>query len=355
MNTLTAGRMLNIASRVSSEQFTDPIERIGHIAREEAAKKVFADFDAARKARNVGSILLAVEKVRSNTTEVLDAAVAMAANYERDYPGTPELMAITRGRVRQRSEINAFFVAVQHGITLGAEQQTPSRTTDYIIGSWVGFFDGLRAGRYCSDLAASTLKLGKPLLVSDKEVSTSDDASHGGSTSEDGDDSDSKTRRREKAKERRKKSKERRKAGSTRASDGGGNRSSGGGGAAAARAGPLCRKGVHFPCSKTVVGPRLGVTCSATGPCRFCNKKGHWAGECPVGWAKDGHALPGYSENGKRYVDDWDAEKNPKKDCARLWLKFLRSKKHFPAGGVAALESRAPAFADFQAWVGKAQ
>jgi hypothetical protein len=74
-----------------------------------------------------------------------------------------------------------------------------------------------------------------------------------------------------------------------------------------------------------------------------------------VGWAKDGHALPGYSENGKRYVDDWDAEKNPKKDCARLWLKFLRSKKHFPTGGVAALESRAPAFADFQAWVGKAQ
>ena len=43
------------------------------------------------------------------------------------------------------------------------------------------------------------------------------------------------------------------------------------------------------------------------------------------------------------------------KDCAKLWLKFLRNKKHFPAGGVAALESRAPAFADFQAWVGKAQ
>jgi hypothetical protein len=193
-------------------------------------------------------------------------------------------------------------------------------------------------------------------LVSDKEASTSVNVSHGCSTSEDGDDSDSKTLRREEVQERRKKSKERRKAGSARASDGGGNRSSGDGDAAATRASPLCRKSVHFPCSKAVVGPKLGVTCSATGPYRFCNEKVHWAGQCPVGWAKDGRALPGYyTENGKRYVDEWDAEKNPMKDCAKLWLKFLRSKKHFPAVSITALEHRAPTFADFQAWVGKAQ
>jgi hypothetical protein len=58
-----------------------------------------------------------------------------------------------------------------------------------------------------------------------------------------------------------------------------------------------------------------------------------------VGWAKDCRALPGYyTENGKRYVDEWDAEKNPMKDCAKLWLKFLRSKKHFPVVSITALE-----------------
>ena len=110
----------------------------------------------------MGSILLAVETVRSNATEVLDAAVAMAVSYERDFPGTPELIAITHGRIRQRSEINAFFVAVYHCITLGAERQTSSLPTEYIIGSWVCFFNGLHVGSYGSDLTASTLMCGKP-------------------------------------------------------------------------------------------------------------------------------------------------------------------------------------------------
>ena len=74
-----------------------------------------------------------------------------------------------------------------------------------------------------------------------------------------------------------------------------------------------------------------------------------------MAWAEDGQQLPGWSENGKRYVDDWDPDKNPKKKCARNWVKFLKSRRHFPGGGITALEHKAPTLADFEAWVGKAQ
>ena len=300
---------------------------------------MFAEFDTAFRARNMGGILLAVEKVKSNAAEVLSAAVETAMQYESEFPRTPELAALTAGRTRQKGELNSFFAAVTRGASSGA-----------------GFFDVLRAGRYCADLTASTLKRGRK-TISDKELSTSNDDSHGASTSDDGDASDARTRRREKEKARKKERKQKARDATKRSADGGGGsaRSQGGSGAQPARLGPLCRKGVHYPCSRTIIGPKLGVKCSPNGICRTCNKDGHWAGECPVSWAQAGQALPGYSDNGKRFVDDWDADKNPKNECAKLWVKFLRNKKHFPGGGAAALEPKAPTLADYEAWVGAAQ
>jgi hypothetical protein len=65
--------------------------------------------------------------------------------------------------------------------------------------------------------------------------------------------------------------------------------------------------------------------------------------------------LSGYSPNGKRYKEDWDADRNPRVDCIKEWVKFLKNKKHFPNGGKAATEPHAPALSDFEAWVGQAQ
>jgi hypothetical protein len=354
MNCVQAGRMLNISLRVSSEQFTGQVERIAHAAREETFKKVFTEFDTAFRARNMGGILLAVEKVKSIAAEVLSAAVETAMQYESEFPRTPELAALTAGRTRQKGELNAFFASVTRGASTGAESQPAAEASVYLMGFWAGFFDGLRAGRYCADLTASTLKRGRK-TTSDKERSTSNDDSHGASTSDDGDASDARSRRREKARKKERKQKARENARHSVDGGGGSARSPGGGGAQSARLGPLCRKGVHFPSSRTIIGAKLGVKCSANGICRACSKEGHWAGECPVTWARAGQALPGYSENGKRFVDDWDAEKNPKKDCAKLWVKFLKSKKNFPGGGIAALEPKAPTLADYEAWVGAAQ
>ena len=44
-----AGRMLNVASRVSSAAFNDQVEKIAHNAREEANKTLYAEFDDARR------------------------------------------------------------------------------------------------------------------------------------------------------------------------------------------------------------------------------------------------------------------------------------------------------------------
>ena len=50
-----------MALQVLSKAFTDPVEKTAHNVREEADKKLFAQFDTAWRAHNMGGILLSVE------------------------------------------------------------------------------------------------------------------------------------------------------------------------------------------------------------------------------------------------------------------------------------------------------
>lgn len=348
-------RMLNVALRVSSDAFTGQLERIAHNAREEEDKRLFDQFDAALKEHNIGSILLAVEKAKNQATMVIEGAVATAILWEHDHP-CEELKAIVAGRKRQLGELNTFFVAISRGVTTGASAQAADKSNTYIVGAWAGFFEGLRAGRYSSTHTASTLKRGRKHAGSDKEHSSSiDDSRRALSDGDGGFDSDARPKQRRKNTKDRN-GKERKKE--TKSGSGGGSSmraGSAGGASSSTVSGARCRRGVHFPCSVSIIGPKLGAKCSAAGPCKFCKKTGHWSGECPVGWADDGHTLPGYSVNGLRFKEDWDAQKNPRKVCAKAWVKFLKNKSRFPSGGSAALEPRAPALSDFEKWVGSAQ
>jgi hypothetical protein len=75
------------------------------------------------------------------------------------------------------------------------------------------------------------------------------------------------------------------------------------------------------------------VPCSANGPCRHCQKFGHWSGECPLGWFNAGTTLPGYSDRGKRFIDEWDTAYNPRKATAQAWVTFvLQCSKTFLVG-----------------------
>ena len=139
--------------------------------------------------------------------------------YESEISRTAELAALTAGRTRQKGELNSFFAAVTRGASSGADSLPAAEASVYLMGFWTGFFDGLRAGRYCADLTASTLKRGRK-TTSDKERSTSNDDSHGVFTSDDGEASDARARRREKA--RKKEGKQKARDTARRPADGGG-------------------------------------------------------------------------------------------------------------------------------------
>ena len=141
VDTVQAGRMLNVALRVSSDAFTGQLERIAHNAREEEDKRLFDQFDAALKEHNIDSILLAVEKAKNQATMVIEGAVATAILWEHDHP-CEELKAIVAGRKRQLGELNTFFVAISRGVTTGASAQAADKSNTYIMGAWAGFSRG---------------------------------------------------------------------------------------------------------------------------------------------------------------------------------------------------------------------
>ena len=60
---------------------------------------------------------------------------------------------------------------------------------------------------------------------------------------------------------------------------------------------------------------------------------------------------PGYRPSGRSIAGKWDSDKNPKKEIAREWVRFLQDKDFLR---VPALEPNAPSFAAFQGCVGKA-
>jgi hypothetical protein len=336
-----AGRILSVALRTHSDLFVEQVEVLARQHRSAIDEKLFGRIDKAFKESNFGAVLVCAGGARQYATTILARAVAEAEGWSRQF-NILEAKEVLVGRQRQHREVAGFFSAVERGIVTDQQGQSSDANKEpFAMGACKGFFDELRAGRYNTELTKSTMKRGKALRGGDCAMSASSDKS-GSSFS----DSDSSCRALTRG--RRRESKKRK----------GGGKSSGRG---KGRDGSTrdskvkCEFQAHFPCSKAIIGPELGVECSASGACRHCNKRGHWSGECPVGWAKAVACLPGYSEQGKRYVGEWDADRNPTKHTTKAWLDFLKSEKYFPGGGVAALERGALSLAYFRRWVGKAQ
>jgi hypothetical protein len=96
-----------------------------------------------------------------------------------------------------------------------------------------------------------------------------------------------------------------------------------------------CQLQGHFPSSTSILGPKLGVECSASGPRRHCKKKGHWSGECSAHWATNQMCFPvtgRFSAQRQTHGGPlrvfWDGVKKPVKETARAWVKFLQNRKH---------------------------
>ena len=343
MNYMQAGRMLSVALRMYSDAFTAQLEQMARTHRSDLDEKLFSAIDAATRNRDIGSILLCVGSARQYAADILDSAYNGASEWQRDFH-IPESQAVLDGRTRQVAEFPTFFQAVQKSIDAACATQASQDQKDvFARGAWLGFFDGLRTGRHSAELIKNTMKRGRSTSGAARQNPSSSERS--GSSKSDSDDSSGgggrKTRKRKKQKERRD---------AARAKGG----SDGRDGSHGKASGPRCKFQIHFPCSKSILGPKLGVECSAAGPCRHCQKQGHWSGECPTFWATQGTRLPGYKESGSRILGRWDGDKNPKKETTKEWVRFLQDKQNFPSGGVPASEPGAPSLAAFQAWIGKA-
>jgi hypothetical protein len=249
-----------------------------------------------------------------------------------------------RGANASEGGVPYVFQAIQKSIEIACGAQASSEQRDtFTRGAWLGFFDGLRAGRHSAELIKSTMKRGRSTSGNARQHPSSSERS--GSSKSDSDDTSGGGGRKRKKK---KKAQERRDL--ARAKGGKDGRD----GSLGKATGPRCRFQVHFPCSKAILGPKLGVECTASGPCRHCQKKGHWSGECPLYWTTKGMRLPGYRPSGNRILGAWDDDKNPRKEAARDRVRFLQDKQNFPNGGIPASEPGAPSLAAFQAWIGKA-
>ena len=339
---LRAGRMLNIAGRNSTAAFSSPMETLARDSRKAQEEVIFSEFDSAFRHKNLAQILLSAEHIKTFHRKTLDSSTSQAELWveQHNIPLTQEVLA---GRKQQQNEFNDFFASITLWIQLGSAAQSSEDRNTYIIGAWSGFFQGLRSSHFCQDFTAATLARGKSSAEAAQTTSTSS------SDSDEGDSTISAADRRSdrrSAKDAKRKSRK-----VTAPAPGGGKAGSGFKGP-----GPKVVFQKHYHCSATILGPKLGVACSASQACRHCSKMGHWSGECAEGWYNTLKVqLPGYSKEGKRLTSQWDANKNPRRACARDWVRFLKSKKHFPEGGLPALEQGAPSLSTYESWAGKAQ
>jgi hypothetical protein len=354
VNCVQAGRRLSVALRTSSDLFTEPLELLARQNRIQTDEKLFAKFDAAFNSGDIGTVMICSMEAQQHAQLIIDGALAEARSWDARF-GYPIIKDIIAGRARQQIEVQSLFAAVQRSISASAERQNGEAAhKQYTLGGWAGFFEGMRSGQQNSAQDKLIMRRGKRAGAAGKGGSCDSDRSF--SSLSDSDDSAREKKRRERRREKEKKKKK-----DQALNDGGGRADgrvkpgAGTDGGSGRGSGVKCKFQIHFPCSKTIIGPHLGVDCTAGGKCRYCKKPMHWSGECPVGWAKAGLSMPGYSDGGKRWRGEWDSDKNPTKSTTIEWVKFLKSKKNFPGGGAPALEHSAPSLADFEKWVSKAQ
>ena len=338
---IQVGRRLNIAGRNSTSAFNSPMESLARESRKSEEDRIFAEFDAAFETKNLAEILLSAEHIKTFHYKILESSVTQAEAWaeQHNITLTQEVLA---GRKRQQGEFNDFFAAINLWVQLGAAAQTAAKRDTYIIGAWSGFFQGLRSSHFCQDFTEATLARGQGLTAATSKSSPIQ--------SSDSEDCDFASEHRAKKRTERTEAKKKRKTAPSNTS------SSGGGKAGVGGRGPKVVFQKHFHCSDTIIGPKLGVSCSAIHACRHCGKMGHWSGECGKGWYDELKVqLPGYSKEGRRLLNQWDDNKNPRQACAREWVKFLQTKKNFPDGGLLALEQGAPSLSAYVTWAGKAQ
>ena len=58
---------------------------------------------------------------------------------------------------------------------------------------------------------------------------------------------------------------------------------------------------------------------------------GHYKGECLTAWGRLGHAIPGWTKDGKRSPGEWSGGE-PRRKVFKEWVKFLQDGTCVPKG-----------------------
>ena len=174
MNFVLAGRMLSVALRTHSDAFTTQREQLARRHRTLEDERLSGSFDAASKDRDIGRLLGCAYSAKQYASDILDSAVTSATECHQNFK-IQESKSVLEGRTRQRAELPTFFQAIQKSIETGCNAQTTTdQRASYKRGAWLGFFEGLRAGRHSAELIKSTMKRGHRVSSSAQHGSSSD-------------------------------------------------------------------------------------------------------------------------------------------------------------------------------------
>ena len=284
------GRQVQIALRCDSPYFGGSGEQLIRKSRMSEELRQVDLFNRAFSARNAPECLLWSESIRRLLIEQARINAITATADAARYP-QPEFGLLAQARQAQHEQMPLFLHAVACQIDL---QSTGSDSLRSQVGMWKQFIDGWHISAQAGAQRASAM------AITAGFSSNGDGGGHspgpGGRHDSDSDDHMPKSRAAPKDK-------------------------------AAPRQTPKVKAPkdkapYFFPASKEVIGAGLGIDPPAA-KCKHCLESGHFHSDCPIGWARRGHTLPGFNRSGKKVQSAWDGD-NPTKDTFAAWTRFWK-------------------------------
>ena len=294
------GRQVQIALRCDSPYFGGSGEQLIRTSRMAEELRQVNLFNRAFSARNAPECLLWSESIRRLLIEQARINAITATADASRYP-QPEFGLLAQARQAQHEQMPLFLHAVACQIDL---QSAGSDSLRSQVGMWKQFIDGWHISAQAGAQRASAMALTAGFSSGGDGGGYS--PGPGGHHDSDSDDHAPKSRSAPKDK-------------------------------AAQRQTPKVKAPKdktltpnYFPASKEVIGAALGIEPPAA-RCKFCLETGHFHSDCPVGWAKRGHPLPGFNKNGRKVRSAWDGD-NPTKDTFAAWVRLWKDATVFENG-----------------------
>ncbi len=354
------GRMLAVALRVDSGATSSILEVLAREARARDREDLARKFRTASDQGDLSALLLAMGLLQRHALQGIQSAFEVAHGHMAKFPKCPLIVEVAAGRDCQRARLTKFFLTLDRVIREAADLKQPCDQNQYTAGAYLNFFKGYM------ESAVSTQATERLYMQAGANFGGGGGAAAYGGTGGFGGGS-----------------------GGSSSSYGtggglGGTGSTPPGGFGGTPRGPSAQGGaqrggqgqgkgstpaphspsagqpkqnkgqqqkgtslvfgVNAPSSKAIVGEHIGLDGPGAGfTCWGCNAVGvgHFKGECPTFWGKQGKPLPGFNSDGDREPGEWNGNE-PKRATFKKWVEFLEDTNNFAAGAEPATFRGAP-------------